>query len=106
MHHNEQIASNKMIWLGIYPTEISSLKLENTKFTINDQRRMNSLLGRIYIKNDPFLINELMYLDQIKVKSGLQNLNNMIFSMIPEKVAYHLQSSSNSLILFNSDSLI
>ena len=90
MHHNERTSSPSMQWIGIYPTDISYLKLNCTKFTVADERRMRSLLKRDYIKNELFLRNELLILDRIKFKSGLQDLNNFIFNFIPQKV--HLNS--------------
>lgn len=75
-----------MIWLGIYPSEISILKLKYENFSDSDEKRIKSLLKRIYLKTDLFLSNEIFILNQIKIKSGLQDLNDSIFSLIQQKI--------------------
>lgn len=90
IHHSAQLSSPRIVWLGIYPSEIAFLRLRNVPLTETDERRLASLLKRAYLAEDPFLSAELIALSQIKVKSGLQDLENMIFGFILNKIGYYL----------------
>lgn len=85
-----QIASPRIVWLGIYPSEIAFLRLKSVQLTETDERRLASLLKRVYLQDDQLLSNELVYMRQMNVKCGLQDLEGNLFGFILQKVDRYL----------------
>lgn len=81
-----------MVWIGIFPSEISTLRLKHENFSVSDDRKIQSLLKRVYLECDSLLNNELMLFNDIKIKTGLEDLNDSIFSIIQKRVYDHLHS--------------
>lgn len=79
------------------------MKLSSTHFTYFDENRLESLLKRDYVDFDPLLKNELEFLNEIRMKTGIQDLNESLTDYIQKKVhpflIDHHQPADNDQII-------
>lgn len=76
--HCDQLAVADIRLLGLLPSEVQRLKLTGAMpFGDADWNKLQSLLQRPYVREETSLLNELLILQQIGIKIGLQALNQV-----------------------------
>lgn len=59
IHQNEMLNVPSIKWLGVHPTDITSLNLPSISLTTLDQGRLKSLLKRSYINSNYKLLQQV-----------------------------------------------
>lgn len=58
---SEHLACPFVLWLGIHPTDILSLKIDSKKMSRQDFKKIDSLLKRSYIQDNIDLKNQVSF---------------------------------------------
>ena len=85
----DKLAVPSIIWIGIHPSEISTLNLPAMELTERDVKKIDELLKRPYINQ--FIMKELKMMKLINLKAEIESLcdisaNYLIDNYLPNKM--------------------
>ncbi|XP_062014024.1 DNA topoisomerase 6 subunit A-like [Rosa rugosa] len=72
---SENLANPLVHWLGVWPTDLTTLKIPSERLSCDDLRKARKLLKE-FVTSDEMLVNQLDHMIMHKEKAGILALNN------------------------------
>ncbi|KAM5548039.1 DNA topoisomerase 6 subunit A [Rosa sericea] len=73
---SENLANPLVYWLGVWPTDLTTLKIPSEKLSCKDRRKAKILLKKEFVTSDEMLVNQLDHMVISRKKAGILALNN------------------------------